>query len=89
MTDAKVINLADHRPHISGDAICRCGHTWVAVAPVGTIDLECPACRTLRGLFTYPIGLDEPVLVCDCGAYLFYITEDGTSVCRECARGYV
>ena len=37
---------AELDPHISGDARClACKHEWVAVAPIGTIWLECPACK--------------------------------------------
>lgn len=50
----------DDGPHLSGDARCNgCGHTWVAVAPIGSPDngspwgeLECPACHALKGVFT-------------------------------------
>lgn len=83
-----VIDLNAHRPHLAGDARCKCGHTWLATAPIGTVSLECPFCRTMRGLFVFAIGLDEPVLVCKCDAHLFYATRTGDLVYRECGERY-
>ena len=37
-------------PHLAGEAECTaCGHRWAAVAPVGTVHLDCPACDRLQG----------------------------------------
>lgn len=45
-----IVDLDEHRPHISGPVVCtRCRHKWVAVRPVGTDLLECPACGANRG----------------------------------------
>lgn len=51
-----VINLAqaeaDREPHLSGKARClACKHEWVAVAPVGVVWMECPACTLERGRY--------------------------------------
>jgi Zn finger protein HypA/HybF involved in hydrogenase expression len=55
---SNVTNLDDHRPHITGQAICRdCQHTWQAVAPVDTFDLECPACHKMNGYID--LNLDD------------------------------
>jgi hypothetical protein len=57
-------------PHLAGEAVCvSCRHTWVAVAPVGTWQLECPSCETWHGVWRYPIGASEgdAVFVCECG----------------------
>jgi len=52
----EVIELDDYRPHVSGEAACLlCGHMWVAVAPVGTVVLECPGCHSMAGRFLYPV----------------------------------
>lgn len=43
---------ADREPHLSGAAVClACKHEWVAVAPVGTVWMECPACSIERGRY--------------------------------------
>ena len=62
-------------PHISGQAVClACRHHWVAVAPVGSVDLQCPSCETMRGLMQYPVGAAEGdnVFQCACGAQHFF-----------------
>lgn len=81
-----VINLADHRPHISGPARCsRCKHEWIAVAPVGTTQLECDCCGGMHGLFVHPCAPAEGELVfeCNCGSDLFYVLPRGI-MCRVC-----
>lgn len=76
-TGGDLIQLSDYRPHLSGAACCvACGHRWQAVAPAGTVELECPACRTLKGLFR---NFCEPHdsthrYLCQCGSYAFGIT---------------
>lgn len=77
---AKVISLAERRPHISGNARCSaCGHEFVAVVPVGDVWFECPNCGTERALMRYPV-LDEPawpnVFACNCGCDVFAIRSD-------------
>lgn len=73
-------------PHATGDAFCyQCKHTWVAVAPVGTVQLECPECRTLKGLFKFGFAFEDGQLVrvCNCGNELFYLTPEG-HLCANC-----
>ena len=74
----------DH--HMHGDAFCmQCGHTWVAVAPVGATRLECPACHTEKGVMRFecaPVAGTE-VRECNCGNQLFYLTRDG-HMCANC-----
>ena len=73
-------------PYLSGTARCiHCAHTWVAVAPVGTVELECPECRASKGRF---LGLCMPeehveVRTCNCGNQLFYLTREG-HMCANC-----
>lgn len=89
---AEVISLAAHRPdpHLSGEARCTgCAHEWVAVAPVGVWQLECPSCRTMHGVWRFPVGGDEddPVLFCNCGceAMTAYLREGRTYLrCMRC-----
>ena len=54
--------------HWTGPAKCvGCGHRWVAVAPVGTVWLDCPSCLSPKGhahhAFAAPDG--AAVLVCN------------------------
>jgi hypothetical protein len=84
---ADIINLADHRPHGAGEAVCsHCKHVWEAVAPIGATQLECPECHTLKGLWKAPFAVAEGDLlyVCNCGGDLFFILPDGYHMCREC-----
>ena len=78
---AKVLSLDAHRPHLSGRARCTaCEHEWVAVAPVGTVWLDCPECGTERGLMVYPVGPQDGELEyqCNCGGYVFGIRSNET-----------
>jgi hypothetical protein len=79
-------------PHGSGEAFCiACSHTWQAVAPVGTVDLECPSCHCHKGKWKFEFYPSESQLVrvCDCGNQLFYLTPDG-HLCANCGiyQGY-
>ena len=54
MTD-NVINLDDHRPHMSAYVAClKCAKDWFAVAPADTVHFECPACSKLSGVVVEP-----------------------------------
>lgn len=82
----KVVNLIDRQPHITGNALClTCGNKWVAVAPIGTVELECSECsecHTFKGVFegmTCPNTLYE----CVCGNHHFYIDPTGP-MCSRC-----
>ena len=57
-------------PHLAGEALCiGCRHEWVAVAPVGVWQLECPSCTSMKGIWRYPVGGDvgDAVFQCACG----------------------
>jgi hypothetical protein len=78
-----VISLDEARPHMTGNAMClQCGEKWVAVAPIGTVELECPECQTWKGVFE---GMTAPDTVwqCDCGNQHFYIDDNG-AMCAKC-----
>lgn len=94
----RVVSLAEKReemkkraeqsqPHTEGGAKCtNCGHKWRAVAPAGVIDLECPACHELRGIFEFNCSVSNDFLfVCVCGRDLFQVKPDGLS-CVCCGR---
>lgn len=84
-----VVELRQAEPkesHVTGEAFCvQCNHEWVAVAPAGTTQLECPECRTEKGLFKFPCRPPEgeQVWTCNCGNHLFYMTPDG-HLCPNC-----
>jgi len=78
-----IVNLQEHRPHLSGNAKClSCNHEWIAVAPIGTVELECPECGTWKGVYA---GLTAPDTVwqCNCGNQHFYITGED-AMCSRC-----
>lgn len=76
----------EDEPHMRGKAMCTaCGHEWEAVAPVGTLHLDCPSCDRVRGEFKHFIEPteDQPVWKCNCGCYTFYLKPEG-AMCRQC-----
>lgn len=78
-----VVGILQNSPHISGNAKClSCSHEWVAVAPTGTHELECPECKTWKGVFNGYTAPEE-VWECDCGNQHFYISE-GSAMCPRC-----
>ena len=73
-------------PHRQGLARCiGCGHGWEAVAPAGTIALECPLCGSSKGRFLEVVGLPVGTRrwVCACENELFYVLER-TMICANC-----
>ena len=74
-------------PSLEGQAECvGCHHRWEAVAPAGTVNLECPACHAIKGRFVYPVEPDEDTAVwhCDCGGSLFMVVEHRGYLCAAC-----
>ena len=83
---AEDIEDAKHDQTGVGDAFCiQCGHSWIAIAPTGTTELECPSCKTMKGLFKFQFMPKEGTLirVCNCGNMLFYLTPEG-HMCANC-----
>ena len=77
----------ERTPHMEGHALClACRHRWVAVAPLGTVWLECPApeCRLLRGRFFVPMARGEDRWVCACGNDLFHHNSVRGLYCPHC-----
>ena len=75
-------------PHLSGTAQCvSCSRRWEAVAPVGTVELECPACNLNTGRFR---NLCEPSdgewWRCNCGCTLFCVVKDAGYMCSRCGE---
>jgi len=51
-------------PHMSGFAVCiACRHEWMAVVPVGVIDLQCPSCNLPRGQMMNPAEVDAGFII--------------------------
>lgn len=71
-------------PHLTGKAVCTtCNHEWVAVAPAGTVHLECPECLRVQGVFKNAVE-PERAWACNCnGNQLFFLTRAG-AMCRAC-----
>jgi len=79
-----VVSLDAFRPHATGKAQCLdCHHEWVAVAPIGEVWLECPACTLLRGRYVFPFVRDGEEWACNCGNDLFHIKREG-AYCPNC-----
>lgn len=83
-----VVDLAEERArrgeHLTGPARClSCRFEWVAVAPVGTVILECPECHLMRGRFVGEVLRDCLHWVCNCGNDLFLVTAEGF-YCPHC-----
>ncbi|WP_043767591.1 hypothetical protein [Algiphilus aromaticivorans] len=83
----KVVSLRPD-PHAQGPCVClSCRHEWRGVWPVGTDELECPACGLLKGVskgLYYP-DEGEPIRVCQCGNEFFLMRPDG-HFCPACGR---
>ena len=87
-----VIDLAAKRaektPHLEGKARCiACQHEWEAVAPVGTVWLDCPECSLNKGAFIAEVLHEEDHWTCDCGNILFCHTPEG-AYCPNCGLSH-
>ena len=87
-----IISLDDYRaeagPYLSGPARCMaCKHEWVAVAPAGTTELECPHCGAMKGFFlgTMDVPVGETHWTCRCGSDIFRISGKTKDIfCANC-----
>ena len=79
------LNARRPNPHLQGKARCMaCQREWQAVAPVGTVWLECPSCHGTRGVFLHAFDVDEGVdyFVCNhCDASTFKVRRDALMCC--------
>jgi len=71
--------------HLTGDVICtNCKKVWTGVVPVGTHELECPDCHTMKGVFKHHLApITNEIWRCNCGAELFFILKKKIQCC-EC-----
>ena len=72
-------------PHLSGKAFCSaCDHDWEAVAPVGTVLLECPSCGTNKGRFLeFCLPENDVYWECKCGCCAFVVLSN-SYMCSNC-----
>ena len=64
----------ESQAHLSGRArCCACQHEWVAVAPTGSVWLECPSCRTEKGRYLHDVTPAEAWWHCRCGCDVFRV----------------
>jgi hypothetical protein len=70
---------------LSGPARCmECRHKWAAVAPAGTVILECPACSMMKGAWVGAIISERSdIWQCKCGNDLFAVYRIGI-MCARC-----
>ena len=82
----KVTNINDAKPTQEGTFKCLdCNGTWETKVLLGVHEFECPACRTMRGVWC---GIcvpsdDEYSFVCNCDNDIFIITTDYFK-CTKC-----
>lgn len=72
------------QPHLTGDAICSaCRKEWTGVVPVGTTELECPDCHTMKGLFKHHLSpITTDLWRCHCGGELFFLIKKEVQCCN-------
>lgn len=86
MSIIKFPSAEERSPHLSGAAACMaCHHSWVAVAPVGTYELECPECHAIKGYYINPVVYGEDIWQCNCGCCVFHIHPKIGPYCVNCA----
>lgn len=75
--------------YVSGPARCiGCRHDWVAVAPAGATELECPNCGAEKGIWMLLIAQhDEEHFGCPCGNQFLHIIRSG-AYCPNCGLAW-
>lgn len=84
-----VVSLESYRErdHLAGQARCvACGHEWEAVAPTGTVYLDCAECGGQKGIFARPTVPKETDLMwsCKCGGEAFYLIKNSSGTELQC-----
>lgn len=87
MGEVVELNAKRRDPYLAGYAVClACKHKWEFVAPVGSYELECPSCGSMRGVSSTHIYPDDGVPRFQCGhckTQLWTIRPEGIS-CAGC-----
>lgn len=81
----------EREPHMQGRARCLgCKYEWQAVAPLGTVTLECPHCELPQGRFMNLVEDEGMHWTCNCGNQYFSITPQRTycTVCGDTISGF-
>ncbi len=81
----EIHNILEAQPHLQGEALClHCNYVWQAVAPVGTLYLQCPTCELHKGVFNYLV-FPESYWQCKCGYSAFSVSgETSNIICLHC-----
>lgn len=70
---------------MTGAAACMvCHHSWVAVAPIGAHELECPECHATKGYYVNPVVVGHELWECNCGCSVFHINRELGPYCVNC-----
>lgn len=81
------LNARRPSPYLQGEAKCgQCSHQWRAVAPCGTVELECPKCGAYKGFFMTYMSSEDGVgrYTCNaCQGQMYEIRDDG-ALCVTC-----
>lgn len=75
--EEKIISIFGEKveTHLSGKYFCiGCRHEWVGCSPVGTTELECPKCHSMKGRMKFEVMRDEDHWRCLCDSFYFSIT---------------
>lgn len=79
-----VSDIKELQPHNSGEFLCLvCDYSFISVAPLDELWVECPQCLCERATHKFPIDRAGYSWSCDCGNDLFRITPDG-NYCPNC-----
>jgi hypothetical protein len=47
----------EREPHVAGELFCQaCDHEWTAVWELGTMEFECPECKSMRGRSKFDVA---------------------------------
>lgn len=85
----KVVPIKPGPTFMSGLGVCMsCRHEWRQRAEVGTIWLDCPACKLQMGRFAGPVDVaGDYKWMCACRSTIFHVTPDHIS-CVTCGNTY-
>jgi hypothetical protein len=91
MSNVVDISSRRHDPHMTGKAKClQCSHEWIAVAPVGTSEMECPSCSATKGFWRHLCNFESAsavfvCVICGCQAITAARYPDGVHLmCMGC-----